>query len=71
MIYSNKTTEHTDAERYPRLQSMSQENDVAHCTEFCPELLVCQRFDLLQGDTVSAATKLTVTVPAVSTHSIP
>jgi hypothetical protein len=70
MIYGNKMIEHTDAGRYPRRHSLSLENDVAHCTEFCPELLVCQRFDELQGDTVSAANKLTVTVPTVSTHSI-
>jgi hypothetical protein len=44
---------------------MSLENDAAHYTEFCPELVVCQLFDLLQDDTVSAASKLTVTVPTV------
>ena len=71
MIYNNKIIENTDADRYPRLQSISRENGVAHCTEFCPELLVCQRFDLLQGDTVSAASKPTVTVPTVSTYSVP
>jgi hypothetical protein len=71
MIYNNKITENTDAESYPRLRSMSRENGVALCTEFCPELLVCQRFDLPQGDTVSATSKLTVPVPTVSPHSVP
>ena len=38
---------------------MLQQNAVADGTEFCSELRVRQRFDLLQGDIFSAANKLT------------